>query len=305
MGTGTRPVFGIGQCALDHLGRIEAWPEPDSKREFRDLTVQGGGPVATALVALARWGFPGSFAGVVGDDGLGSSIRASLEEEGVDASGLLVRPSAGSQFAFVAVEPDGRRTIFWRRPTGAPPRPDELDLDRIRSARVVHTDGMFPEASLAAAEAAREAGVPVSVDAGSMRPGMLELARTSEIFLASSTFARSFLGRDDPEEACRRLAELGPRVAGVTRGARGCVAIADGRRIEQAAYPVRAEDTTGCGDVFHAGFLYGFLSGWPAGESLDFAAWAASRVALRLGGRAGIPDAGEWPGRSRGAREGR
>ena len=91
-----------------------------------------------------------------------------------------------------AAEPGlGRRTIFWQRPTGPPPGPEDLDFDLIRRAKVFHTDGLFPEASLAAAKAAREAGVPVVVDAGSLREGMLELARLSDCFIASSVFARS------------------------------------------------------------------------------------------------------------------
>jgi len=96
---------------------------------------------------------------------------------------------------------------------------------------------------------------------------------------------------------CHRVAALGPNVVGVTLGSRGYVAVANGREIERPAYPVEAVDTTGCGDIFHAGYTYGLLRGWSVDERLDFAAWAASRVALALGGRTAIPSPGEWPGR--------
>jgi len=69
-----------------------------------------------------------------------------------------------------------------------------------------------------------------------------------------------------------------------------------GRIIEKPAYPVAAVDTTGCGDIFHAGFIYGVLKGWPLERSLDFAAWSAAQAALSLGGRAGIPKVKDWPG---------
>ncbi|MHC5039689.1 MAG: carbohydrate kinase family protein [Planctomycetota bacterium] len=293
----TFDVFGLGQCALDYLGKIEAYPPPDAKCEFTGMVVQGGGPVATALVALSRWGIPCTFAGVLGYDGFGTLIRATLEEEGVDTRGLLVRDGASSQFAFIVAEPDGRRTIFWQRPTGPPPWPGELDLSLLQRVKVLHTDGMFPEASLAAAAEAKKAGVRVSVDAGSMREGMLDLARSSDFFIASSAFARTLLdGEDDPLAACRTLAALGPDLVAVTRGEAGYVAILDGRVIDRPAYPVEAVDTTGCGDVFHAGFLFGMLSGWEGEKSLDFGAWAASRVALQLGGRAGIPAPSDWKG---------
>jgi ribokinase len=290
-------VFGFGQCCLDHLGQVEEYPPPDAKCEVSDLVIQGGGPVATTLVALARWGVACAIAGMVGDDRFGAETRRSLDIEGIDTTGLLTRENAASQVAFIVAESgSGRRNIFWRPPTGPPPGPDEIDLGLLRRARVFHTDGLFPEMALFAARTAREAGVEVSVDAGSMRDGMLDLAATADHFIASSTFARSFAGKNDPMSVCRRLAELGPSVVAVTLGKHGYVALAEGREIRSLGYEVGAVDTTGCGDVFHAGYVYGLLRGWKVNASLDFAAWAASQVALRLGGRAGIPSADEWRG---------
>jgi ribokinase len=293
-------VYGLGQCSLDHLAMLPSYPKPDTKCEFTEMVVQGGGPAATAIVALARWGISCAFAGVVGDDSFGAEIRRTLDVEGVDTKGLLVRRGCGSQFAFIAVEAGtGKRTIFWRHPGGAPPSPTELDHDRIRSAKVFHTDGLFIEASLAAAKTARASGVQVVVDAGTLREGSLELAKHSDCFIASANFGRALVGDDRPVDACRRLAELGPRVVGVTLGERGYVAMDRGVVIERPAYRVQALDTTGCGDVFHGGFIYGLIQGWDAEQSLDFGAWAAARVSLRLGGRDGIPPLADWPERRR------
>jgi len=283
-------VFGLGQCSLDYIGRIEEYPPPDRKCEFSDLVIQGGGPVATALVALARWGISCAFAGVRGDDGFGNVIQGSLDAEGIDTRGLVVRKGYGSQFAFIAAEPGkGRRTIFWRRPTGPPLAPREIDYSRIEGAQILHTDGRMVEASLAAGRAARKAGVWVVADADTFHEGLVELAKGSDFFIASEHFAAGFLQKNNPMEACRRIAELGPRVAGVTLGSKGYVAWAEGRMIVRPAYRVEAVDTTGCGDVFHAGFIYGLIRGWEYEKCFDFAGWAASRVSLRLGGRTGIP----------------
>jgi ribokinase len=293
-------VYGIGQCCIDCLARIPAYPPPDTKCEVLDLVIDGGGPVATAVVALARWGVRCAFSGVVGDDQLAEDIRRLFDREGVDTADLLVRIGAESQLAFIVAEPgSGRRTVFWRRPTGEPPSPDEVALDRIRSARVLLTDGLFPAASLAAASAARDADIPVVVDAGSLRDGMLDLATTSDHFLASESFARAWAPGTAPLEVCHRLAELGPSVAAVTLGERGWVAVAGGRELVGAAHRVDALDATGCGDVFHAGYTYGLLEGWSVARRLDFGAWAAASVALRLGGRAGIPTVSDYPGAAR------
>jgi ribokinase len=170
-------------------------------------------------------------------------------------------------------------------------------MDLLRTSRVLHTDGLFIEASLAAASEAKKAGVIVAVDAGTLREGMLDLARLSDCFVSSESFARSLVGGDDPLGACRRIAELGPRIAGVTLGARGYAAMFDGRSIVKPACAVEAVDTTGCGDVFHAGLTYGLARGWDPGRSFDLAAWAAAQVATRMGGRAGIPPKSELQAR--------
>lgn len=159
MDKGLFEVFGLGQCSLDYIGKVDAYPPPDVKCEFSDMVIQTGGPVATALIALARWGVSCAFAGVIGDDRFGTKIKTSLDDEGIDTSGILVRERSDSQFAFIVAEPGvGRRTIFWRRPTGPPPNPGEIDYNIVRKARVLHTDGLFAEASLAVCKAAKLIG---------------------------------------------------------------------------------------------------------------------------------------------------
>jgi ribokinase len=283
-------VFGLGQCSVDRLGFVSRYPEPDEKAEFTGLTTQCGGPVATALVALARWGRQCAMGGIVGDDAAGIRIRTDLVQEGVDASRLLSRAGSLSQYAFIAVERDsGRRMIFWQRPTGGPPGPDELAPP---ACDIFLSDGIYPEADLACARAADR----VVVDAGTLREGTRALLDVADVFVASESFARAFAGADDPRGACRKMREHGVRVAGVTLGARGYVAQFGEEPIERPAHAVDAVDTTGCGDAFHAGLVEGMLRGWDWPRSFDLAAWVAARCATALGGRAGLPDARAYPG---------
>jgi sulfofructose kinase len=90
-------IFGIGQGLLDYIGLIPAYPPPDVKCEFTHLLLQVGGPVATALIALKRWGLDGYMAGVVGNDDFGASITSSLTDEGIDTGGPHLRHRAGLQ----------------------------------------------------------------------------------------------------------------------------------------------------------------------------------------------------------------
>ena len=196
------PIFGLGQCALDYIGMIATYPPPNVKCEFINMVTQGGGPVATALVALSRWKLSCYFAGVVGDDAFGATITDFLCEEGIDTSGLVVRNVHSSQFAFIVSEPDtGRRTISWQRPTGIPLQPYELDLKVLRRSRALHTDGLFTEASLFACRKAKEAGIPVIVDEGTFREGMLDMVHLSDCFIVSETFSEVLA--EDPLEPCR------------------------------------------------------------------------------------------------------
>ena len=286
-------VTGIGQCCWDYLGVIDAYPEADSKVEMQDWQEQGGGPVATALVALARLGVSCNFCGIVGDDIQGKMIRQSFVDESIAIDGLITRTQAASQLAFIAVEQNsGRRTIFWKRPSGKPLQPDELNGTFLDGADFLLLDGLMGEVSLYAAQEARARHIPVMVDAGRMRPGMLELARNCDYVVASAQFARDInpLWETGPQDFMRQLEALGLSLVTVTLGERGSITFNHGEIIRIPAFPVKAMDTTGAGDVFHGGYIYGLMQGWDIRETVRFASAMAALKCTGIGGRAGIPD---------------
>lgn len=286
-------VTGIGQCCWDYLGVVDAYPEADSKVEMQDWQEQGGGPVATALVALARLGVSCRFFGIVGDDDQGKMIRQSFIDEDVDVNGLITRIQASSQLAFIAVEREsGRRTIFWKRPSGEPLRPDELSGHFLDGADFLLLDGLMGEVSLYAAQEARARRIPVMVDAGRIRPGMLELARNCDYVVASGQFARDIspCWETSLQDFMKQLESLGLSMVTVTLGERGSITFNHGEIIRIPAIPVKAVDTTGAGDVFHGGYIYGLMQGWDICETVRFASAMAALKCTRIGGRAGIPD---------------
>jgi len=281
---------GMGQCSLDVLFTVDAFPPPDAKIEFRDRAVQGGGPVATALVALARWGVGSRFAGVVGGDRFGARILAGLKREGIDTSANLVREHGTSQLAYICVErPTGRRTIFWCRPGGPPLGPDEIPAGFLRDQRVLHLDGSFHQTAGLLARQARALGIPVVLDAGSRKPGTEELIRHTDHLIASETFAGQMAPGRPLAEQLRFLRSMGPAWVTITLGCRGSVSLWDAQPAYLPALPVRVVDTTGAGDVFHGAYLYGLLQGWPPERRLRWSTVAAALSCQALGGRAGIP----------------
>ena len=287
-------VVGLGQCSLDLLGRVEDFPAVDQKVEISEILTQGGGPVATALVTLARLGVEARFVGRVGDDDTGRRIRAGLEAEGVDCGGLLTDPGATSQFAFIAVDAAARRTIFWSRGSARPLQSAELPPELLAGARVLHLDGLQAEASLAAASRARKARVPTVLDGGTWREGTRELLPYIDHLVVSDRFARQVTGGGPVAGALDPLLDYGARAVTVTLGAGGSISRDHrGTTFHQPAFAVPATDTTGCGDVFHGGYLFGLLRNWPLAETVRFAAACAALKTRALGGRTAIPTLAE------------
>lgn len=283
-------VVGIGQCALDCLAVVDRYPHVDSKKEVSEWHEQGGGPVATALVALCRLGERCTFYGVVGDDEAGLKVRRGLRGEGVNCRRVKTVRGGSSQVAFIAIERDtAKRTIFWKRATGGALTPDDLGRDFLRGATFLLLDGLMEEVSAYAARRARERGVPVMLDAGRMRPGMLELAGISDYVVAAEDFAKD-LGWDLTIDCLTRERErLGVKVLTVTLGRQGSLTAAKEGFAHVPAFEVDAVDTTGAGDVFHGGYVYGLLRNWGLVRTLTFASACAAMKCTKVGGRAGIP----------------
>jgi sulfofructose kinase len=283
-------VTGLGQCSLDYLALVNGYPEVDTKKEVLEWHEQGGGPVATALVALSRLGIKCKFHGILGGDDTGEKIRKSLVDEGVDVSGLITRPYATSQIAFIVVEKETAcRTIFWKRPSGEPLKPEELGGDFLEGSHFLLLDGLMEHSSLWAAEKARALGIPVMLDAGRLRPGTMDIARLSDYLVASEEFAKDSGWAVEREVLLKEPGRLGLRALTVTLGARGSVTACGHGFFETPAFRVEAVDTTGAGDVFHGGYIYGLLQSWEMAETVRFASAVAALKCRKIGGRAGIP----------------
>jgi sulfofructose kinase len=284
-------VIGLGQACVDYVGRVPVFPQEDGKVELLDLHSQCGGPASTALVTLSRLGITCSFLGSVSDDPFGADVLQGLRDDGVDFSFLKIRPGYTSQFAFIAVSGDhANRTVFWHRGTVPQLEKHEVDLSPFSGAKVLHLDGLMIEASLEAARQAKDAGLAVVLDAGTLREGSLQIVALVDVLIASAKFAESLVGTGvNPEKALDALASLGPKTVVITFGRKGSVGSDGKSKTFQEAFPVKSLDTTGAGDVYHGGYIYGFLQGWPMSECMRFASAVAAMKCRDMGARKGIP----------------
>lgn len=280
---------GAGINSLDTLIRLPRFPAFNSKVEVISTDVLPGGQVATAAVACHRWGLSTRYIGKIGDDYAGRLQRESLDREGMELH-LIEVPHCQSQVAFILVDQSsGERTILWKRDPRLDFLPDELRPEWIINARLLHVDGHPCAPGAQAARWAREAGVIVLADLDNLYPGTEALLEQVDFLIAAREFPERLLGVSDPLESLPEIVRrFGCRVAGVTLGQDGALAW-DGQQFHYSpAFRVDTVDTTGAGDLFHAGFAYCVLRGRTLPDSLEFSCAAAGLNCTALGARGGI-----------------
>lgn len=279
----------VGYNAWDILAPLPAPLPRDAKLETPGLTMGGGGPAATAAVALARLGARVRLVTPLADDLAGRWQRRELTAAGVDLTRSPTRRGAASPLAVSLIEAGGSRTILWRRGGIVPLAAAEVAAAWLDGMDVLLCDSHEPVAAAVLARAARERGIPVVLDGGSVRPGMSELVALCDDVIASAAFAPALTGEADPGDALRALARRGPARVAVTCGPAGCLRLAEGRVAHRPAFAVPVVDTTGAGDAFHAGYAFARALGGAFDLCLAWGAAVAGLACRGLGGRAGLP----------------
>ena len=289
-------VVGLGCACVDFLGVVPYMPGLDEEIQMLAASRQGGGEVATALVALAKLGSKAAYIGQVGDDPSGDLIAAEFEQDGVDINHLIVERGTTSQTSIVLVDnQSGKRTILGVPFTAAEIAPTQIKPGFVEQARYLLLDGTARQASLEAARRARSAAVPVVLDADvqALDSEIEKLLELTDILIPSKSFSQRFTGTNDAAKAIETFRAYGASIILITLGEQGCVCDADGHTFHTPIFEVDVVDTTGAGDVFHGAFIHGLLQGWQLAQTVEFAAAVAALKCAMLGGRAGIPNAEE------------
>jgi sulfofructose kinase len=283
-------AIGLGFSSLDLVGLTPALPQLDGGVQLQDITRQGGGPVAQAMVTLARLGASVGFIGRLADDEPGKTMREQLDQEGVDITHLQVDPGARSAECLILVhQPTGKRSICCFGGTTGDIATDDIDIAYLTGGQVLHLDGIDLNAALWAVRVAKPLGVTVCLDAGGPNPNLLEVVPWVDVLIAAEAFATSCSSDGSMESGARALQALGPRVVVVTCGDRGSYSLIGEDSFFTMPHAVAVVDTTGAGDVFHGAYIYGMLQGWNHRQIADFAGATAALKCRQLGGRAGIP----------------
>ncbi len=283
-------VIGFGVNALDLIAIIDGYPVPDTKVQFQEFDVQGGGVVATAMAACARLGLRARYIGKVGADFWSRVSLRTLSKEGIDVRHVIrVKGSPGHVSLVLADRATGARSLFFHRPASYSIRPEELNREALTAGRLLHVDGIDAEAALQAVMWAREAGMRVTMDGERIVPGIEEVWPRVDVLVCNPRFLAKASGREKPKEGLRAVAGRGPSRVAVTLAEDGALGYEKGQWVRAPGFCVAAVDTNGAGDVFHGACALGELRGWPFEWVLTFASAVAAMKCRSLGGRRGIP----------------
>ena len=286
-------AVGFGLNAVDHLIVVPQYPAFDTKTRFTQYEKSAGGQTATAMVALQRLGMKTAYAGRFGSDEDGRFGLLSLEYEGVNLDYAETIEGADNQVAFIIIDArSGERTIIWDRDDRLSYRTDEAPIELATRGRILHIDAHDPPACAVMARTAHSADAIVTADIDNIYEGLPELLPLIDVLITSSELPVRLNGISDLRRSLREIkSRYGCPIVGATLGARGALIYCEGQFIESRAFevPGGCRDTTGAGDAFHAGFIYGLLRDADLHSCLGFGNAVATLKCRALGGRTALP----------------
>jgi sulfofructose kinase len=287
-------VLGLGVSTIDILSIVEHFPSQREVQRATDMTIQGGGPVATALVTLARLGATAAMIDNVGNDWRGNMIVEEFHKERVLTDYIrFIEGHTSSTACILVSKENGTRAVVYF--PGTVPELAAGDIDRriIESARILHVNGRHPDACMQAIKWARQANVMISFDGGAnrYRPELKMIVPFTDICIVAKDFAERYTEQTKMDKAAKVLLDSGPELVVITDGLSGSWIFSKKEQsFFQKAYPFpRTIDSTGCGDSYHGAFLYGIIHSFPLIKTAAMASAVAAMNSQFLGGRRGLP----------------
>jgi len=262
--------------------------------ESATLTI--GSSSVIAACGAARLGLKVAFIGICGDDLFGRFMLEEMQKRGIDTSAVIVDPHRPTGLTVILNKGHDRAMLTY--PGTIPAlRAEDIPDDLLRQARHLHVASYFLQHGLRPGlprlfERARALGLTISLDTNwdptGTWEGVLDLLPLVNVFLPNEAEAKALTGAENVEEAASRL-QVRVETAAIKLGQDGALGVSHGQKVRVPSIPVRVVDTVGAGDTFDAGFLYGYLNGWPLEKSLRLAAVCGALSTRAAGGTAAQP----------------
>lgn len=308
-------IFGVGAALMDILARVEdsflleqGSPKggmtlisvDESEKLTKDCTseqsIVAGGSACNTLVGISRLGGMSGFVGKIGDDHLGLEFKKSIEKNGVHAKLMCGSTATGRVVSLIT--PDAERTMFTYLGASGEMTPQDLKGSEFDECSIVHIEGYlaFNEPVFRAVLGlAKAAGAKISLDLASFEVVQIKEVLLREIIpdyidilIANEDEAESYCGSDLSDEKILQILSQDVETAVLKLGSEGSYISSHGQKYRIEARSVNALDTTGAGDLWASGYLYGINKGWGQAKSAELGSIVAAEVVQVVG--ASIPD---------------
>ncbi|MFQ5453984.1 MAG: carbohydrate kinase family protein [Candidatus Zixiibacteriota bacterium] len=289
----TIDCLGMGIIPFDLLFNVAGYPDAGKKIDSTGFNMQGGGPVPNVMTGLSRLGFKTSLITAIGDDPFGKILIKELKKDKVDSRFVIVKKQPSALAVGWIEEGSGQRTMVLSRKvliTVADIRTSKYPIPRI-----IHLDGRDMPATMKLAKWAKRKGIIVSFDIGSIRNDVSPVFPYVDHLVVADSYAFPYTKTDNAPDAIKKLRRQCPGIIIVTEGIKGSTGYEKNKSdlVRQHAYKVKNVDTTGAGDCYHTGYLYGLLKGYSLEERMKLGSAAAALKCTKPGARTGIPTENE------------
>ena len=290
-------AVGFGTNAVDYLIVVPEYPNFNSKIELTNYHELAGGEIASTMAGLKRLGMKTAYIGRFGADSAGDFGLKSLRDEGVDITFAEQIKGAITQVGFIIIdEKTGERTVIWKRDEKLGYAPSEVPLEIVRNTKIFHATPHDALACVRLAQEAKKHGAIISIDIDNIFDGILEMIPLVDVFMSSREFPEKLLGIKDEREGLREIkSRFGCPLVGMTLGANGSLVLCEDQFIETTGFevPGGCKDTTGAGDAFRVGLIYGLLRGESVETTLRMANAVAALKCRAIGARTALPNVDE------------
>jgi ribokinase len=287
-------VIGFGALNVDKIFRVPKIAHEEEETFVFNFEETVGGSAANTIVGLARLGLKTGFIGKVATDHEGQLLLEDFKQEGVNTDGIVVSKKGNSGTVAAYVDKKGGRALYVHPSVNDTLTFEEVNLEYARKSRFVHLTSVDSKPFLAQKKLAKELpDVEVSFDPGEIyaKKGLKALksiVQRSSLMLPSEGELKMLTGKNWKEGA-RMLLKEGAGIVAVKLGARGCY-VTDGKEAHLIEpFKVKVVDTTGAGDAFCAGFIYGLIKGKDLYQCGRLGNFVASRCITQVGARKGLP----------------
>jgi sugar/nucleoside kinase (ribokinase family) len=286
-------ILTIGEINVDLILGHDAMPIfGQFEKVVEDATLTVGGSGTIFAMGAAQLGLRVAYCGVVGDDTFGRFMLESLHQRQIDTRGVIIDPALKTGLSIILNIPDDRAILTHLGAIDAL-RAEQVNPNLLAQSRHIHVTSFFLQHNLrpglaALLAQARAGGSTVSLDTNwdpseKWDDGLHEVLAQVDLFLPNEQEARAITRTTTLDDALASLALTIPTVA-IKNGAQGAICRRGDQVVRDPGFPMQVVDTTGAGDSFNGGFLYGWLHGWELADSLALACACGALSTQAAGG---------------------